>query len=182
MRKALNRFLYFNILGWTEEKRIPDDLKSFLVVAAPHTSNWDFPLGLIIRRIWELDIRYLAKKELFVWPLGYFFRSLGGTPVERSKKTRLVDQVVQMFKDDPGFITTITPEGTRSYNPNWKTGFWHIAKKANVPVVPAIFDYEHKRLILERPFPLTDDMEADIERLKAIYRPYKGKNPENGVR
>ena len=182
MTKALYSFLYYRLLGWTQEKHIPDDLKSFLVVAAPHTSNWDFPLGLIIRRIWELDIRYLAKKELFFWPVGYFFRSLGGTPVERKKNTKLVDAIAQMFIDNPEFITTITPEGTRSYNPNWKTGFWHIAKKAGVPIVPAIFDYEHKKLILCEPFPLSDDVDEDVERLKAIFRPFKGKNPEDGVR
>lgn len=181
MCKAFYSFI-LRVVGWTQENRLSPDIKKFLVVAAPHTSNWDFPLGVISRGIWQIDIKYLAKKELFVWPFGYLFRALGGYPVERSKSTNLVDQVVGYYNDNDEFIITITPEGTRKYAPKWKTGFWHIAKNAGVPVVPAIFDYEKKHLILDEPFPLTDDMEADIERLKAHFRPYKGKNPENGVR
>ena len=102
--------------------------------------------------------------------------------MDRSKRTNLVDQVVEYYNNNDEFIITITPEGTRSYASKWKTGFWHIAKNAGVPVVPAIFDYENKHLILDKPFPLTDDKEDDIRRLMDFYRPFKGRNPEKGIR
>lgn len=181
------RFLYKLVferwLGWRIQDERPAGLDRFIIVVAPHTSNWDFMVGLAVRSIARLhDVKYLAKDALFKPWNGWFFRALGGYPVDRSKHNNMVDAVVSMFKRGEIRKIAITPEGTRSYQPNWKTGFHRIATGAGVPIILATFDYPAKRCIITAPFPLTSDPEADIARMKDWFRPHKGKNPEDGVR
>lgn len=181
--RAIYHFFFYTLAGWRIQDDRPADLDRYIVVVAPHTSNWDFFVGLCVRSLARMgDVKYLAKRSLFKPPLGWIFRALGGYPVDRSKHNNLVDAVVAMF--DRGEIKRIgiTPEGTRRYQPNWKTGFHHMATKAGVPIILATFDYPAKLAILSAPFPLTDDPEADIARMKDWFRPHKGKNPEDGVR
>ncbi|MCW5898211.1 MAG: 1-acyl-sn-glycerol-3-phosphate acyltransferase [Flavobacteriales bacterium] len=180
---ALYRFVFHTLWGWRIQDERPAHLPRYIVVVAPHTSNWDFIVGLFVRKLARMgDVKYLAKQSLFKPPFGWLFRWLGGYPVDRSKHNNLVDAVVAMF--DRGEIDkiAITPEGTRRYQPHWKTGFHHMATRAQVPIILGTFDYPKKLVILTAPFQLTADPEADIERMKDWFRPHKGRNPEDGVR
>ena len=181
--RSIYAFFYYTVAGWKIKDERPRDLDRYIVVVAPHTSNWDFFVGLCVRDLAGMgDVKYLAKQSLFKGLFGWFFRKMGGYPVDRSRHNNLVDAVIAMF--DRGEITkiAITPEGTRSYQPNWRTGFHRIAKGAGVPIILGSFDYPAKTTFLSAPFPLTDDPEKDIERMKAWFRPHKGKHPQNGVR
>ena len=176
-------FFFQTLAGWRIQDDRPKDLGSYLVVVAPHTSNWDFLVGLAVRSIARMqDVKYLAKASLFKPPFGWFFKAVGGYPVDRTKHNNLVDAVVAMFQRGEIKKIAITPEGTRSYQPHWKTGFHRIATGTGVPIILATFDYPKRLAIITAPFTLTSDPEADIERMKDWFRPHKGKNPEDGVR
>ncbi|MFM9945271.1 MAG: lysophospholipid acyltransferase family protein [Bacteroidia bacterium] len=172
--------IFEKILGWRIVGKKPD-FKKFVMVVAPHTSNWDFMVGSWARSSLRLNAWYVAKKELFVWPLGYLFRALGGFPVDRKKHTNLVDQIVEIFNSQTEFNITITPEGTRSYSPEWKTGFYQIALKANIPIQMVGFDYKKKLVALAEPFFPSGDLNKDMEMMKSYFRQFKGKYPEKGI-
>jgi 1-acyl-sn-glycerol-3-phosphate acyltransferase len=174
--------LLFRLAGWKVTRGISPDLKRFVMVVAPHTSNWDFMVGLAARSIMRIETKYVAKKELFKFPFGMLFRALGGYPVDRSKSNNFVDAVVDLFNTKKTFSICLTPEGTRSYSPNWKTGFYYIALKAKVPIVMVAFDYKNKEVSAEPPFWPSGDEEKDIAFMKAHYRRISGKYPEKGVR
>jgi 1-acyl-sn-glycerol-3-phosphate acyltransferase len=173
---------FFWFSGWKISGIISSDVKKYVMIVAPHTSNWDFLVGLAARSILKLDTKYLAKKELFKPPFGWLFYALGGYPVDRSKHNNLTDAVVNIFNSKHRFSICITPEGTRKYSEKWKTGFHSIAQKANVPVIMVAFDYSTKTVFVEQPFYPTADLNADIERIKNYYRKFKGKIPEYGVK
>jgi len=173
--------LYFYLNGWKVIGEVPKSLKKYVIIVAPHTSNWDFFIGLAARDILNIDTKYVAKKELFRFPFGWLFKKLGGYPVDRSKTTNFVDAVCDIFKSKDRFSIAITPEGTRSYNPNWKTGFYYIASKAGIPIVMVGFDYSNKKVVVEKPFFITGNIEQDIEFMKDFFRHMKGKNPKQGV-
>lgn len=152
------------------------------MIVAPHTSNLDFLIGLAARSIMRLNTKYLAKKELFRFPYGWLFYALGGYPVDRSKNTNMVDKVIDIFNSHERFSICITPEGTRKYAPTWKTGFHKIALQGNLPIIMVAFDYATKTVYAEPPFYPTQNINDDIEKIKAYYRQFRGKNPENGVK
>jgi 1-acyl-sn-glycerol-3-phosphate acyltransferase len=180
---AYHRFVYHTLAGWTIEDRRSAPLPRFIVVVAPHTSNWDFFVGLSVRILSGMQgTKFLGKKSLFRFPLGIFFRALGGYPVDRSRHNNLVDAVVALFNSGAVNRIAITPEGTRASQPHWKSGFHHIATKAGIPIILCAFDYANKRVVISDPFPLTTDVEGDIERMKDWFRPFKGRHPENGIR
>jgi 1-acyl-sn-glycerol-3-phosphate acyltransferase len=124
--------LLMRLTGWRVEGRLPD-LPKFVLVGAPHTSNWDFLLFLGAVFVLRADVRFMGKAELFRSPLGWFFRYCGGYPVDRKKPTGLVEQMVEAINQADTFILTITPEGTRGYVTDWKRGFYHIATGAGIP-------------------------------------------------
>jgi 1-acyl-sn-glycerol-3-phosphate acyltransferase len=171
----------FHRLGWSIEGNFPTEYKKYIIVVAPHTSNWDFLVGLCVRSICRIKAHYVAKAELFKWPFGLLFRYLGGYPVNRSKSNNFVDAVVDIFNEKEDFIISITPEGTRKHNDNWKSGFYHIAQKAGIPLVTAAFDYPTKRVILGAPFFPDKDVDTTIQELKSFFKQYRGKIPEYGV-
>lgn len=172
----------FKLFGWRVVGKKPD-LKKYVVIVAPHTSNWDFPVGMGARNVIGFRPNFLAKDSLFKIPLvGFFFRFIGGVPVDRSKKTNMVEQVVNMFQEREEFVMTIAPEGTRSYSPEWKTGFYRIAHQAKVPIVKIGFDYATKTVHVSEPFYTTGDVEKEMKELKDHFLQFTGKNPENGVR
>lgn len=148
---------------------------------APHTSNWDFLVGLGARAVLNFDPKYVGKKELFRWPFGGLFKALGGYPVERTKQTNFVQAVANIFEKEDDFILTITPEGTRSRVDNWKTGFYYIAEKANVPILPVAFDYSTKTVVLGELKTTDQDVDTMISDLKQWYRQFRGKHPHKGV-
>ena len=184
MKKRIYQFI-FKLFGWKVIGSKPANHKKFIIVVAPHTSNYDFLVGVAARAIMKLNSAYLGKKELFDLPLiGWFFKAVGGIPVDRSKKTNMVDQVVEYIQSsdpDKELAVCITPEGTRSYAEKWKTGFWHIAQTANIPIVMVGFDYKRKVVEFKEPF-LVTEKEADVEMMKAYFRTIPGKILENGVR
>ena len=158
-------------------------LKKYVLIVAPHTSNWDFFVGIAARSILKLRSKYLAKNSLFRIPVvGWLLTQLGGFPVDRSRHSNLVEQVAEMFRNRDKLVVTLTPEGTRSYVPKWKTGFYWIAHQANVPIVMVGFDYGNKIVEVKPPFYPTGDIEKDLPFILNYYRSIKGKHPENGVR
>ena len=173
--------LLLKILGWKIVGQIPADLKKYVVIVAPHTSWKDFFLGLFVRSAMGRKIYYLAKKELFDSPIGFFFWWTGGRPVDRKMKTGLVDQVVKLFNGSEEFAVAIAPEGTRTKVQNFKTGFYFIAKAAGVPIIPCLFDYEHKEVRWLAPFYPTDNIEADLDILWSNYQDVPGAKPEYSI-
>ena len=175
-------FRYFfkaalGLLGWRVVGGLPDYPK-FVVVGAPHTSNWDFVMFLALAFILKGDLRYMGKKELFRWPFAGFFRWCGGVPVDRSKHHGLVEQTVQVIQEAEHFQLVITPEGTRKKVGQWKQGFYHIAKKAGIPIVAGYVDSRTKTCGIGPTFTLTDDMQADIKSIQAFFKDKVGINPE----
>jgi 1-acyl-sn-glycerol-3-phosphate acyltransferase len=174
--------LIFNLLGWKIVGEFPRQLKKYIIAVAPHTSNWDFPLGVMARSILRIqNARFLGKHSLFNPPFGWIFRSLGGYPVDRSGSHDVVQQAVDIFNAHEKFILALAPEGTRKKVDKLRTGFYYIAKGANIPIVPVGFDFSTKRIVIGTPMMPTDNFDHDMETLLAFYRTMKGKNPELGL-
>ncbi len=181
LKKVFFQF-WFTLFGWRTKGVVPD-LKKYIIIVAPHTSNYDFFVGLAAKHILDIHSHFLAKNSLFRIPVvGWFLRSIGGHPVDRSRNTNMVDQVAEIYARRERFVITVTPEGTRSFQPKWKTGFYRIAEKANVPIVMVSFDYKKKLVEIKEPFLPAGDMDTDVEWIKSYYRGVTGKNPELGVR
>ena len=173
------RFLYqffFRLAGWKTDDDLPIHLTHYIIIAAPHSSNWDFMVGLATRSIMRLNANFLAKKELFIFPFGILFRKLGGFPVDRKKPGSLINDVLNHFKTEPYFVLALAPEGTRKSVEKWKTGFYKIALKANVPIVMAGLDYGTKTVFFSTPFTPCGDLKLDAAHINAFYSPLRGKN------
>lgn len=171
-----------NLFGWKVEGHIPAGLKKYVVIAVPHTSAWDFPLGVLSRASIGVDIKYIGKKSLFKPPFGWLMRRLGGYPVDRSKAMNFVQSVVDIFNQHDEFAIALAPEGTRGKVDKFKTGFYYIAKGAGVPIMFVSFDYG-KKVVKYDPqvFCPTNDSEADLEHIWNYYKGVKGRNPECGI-
>ncbi|MGN6788463.1 MAG: lysophospholipid acyltransferase family protein [Rhodanobacteraceae bacterium] len=161
--------------GWRLEGEFPDVPKLVLIVA-PHSSWWDGIWGLLFKVALGVDISFMAKRELFRWPLGGLLRRLGGLPIERGAAGDVVGQMVERFGTRERLWLGIEPEGTRKAVKKWKSGFWHIARQAGVPILPGYFDYPRKVIGLGPLFQPTGDREADLAALKAFYQPFRGKH------
>jgi len=164
--------------GWRFEGALPD-VPKFVMIIAPHTSNWDFVVGLWAYFSLSFRASWLGKHTIFRWPLGPFMRWLGGVPVERSVSRDRVSETVHAFESSEQLLLILAPEGTRKYVAEWKTGFYHVANNAHVPIVPVAFDFEHHVIRLFDAFYTTGNAESDIDRLQDLYRGIKGKHPEN---
>ncbi|MBX2844426.1 MAG: aminopeptidase [Flammeovirgaceae bacterium] len=171
------------VIGWKTTGKIPKEVKKFVGIVAPHTSNWDFPIGVAARPFINAGkVKYLGKKSLFDSKIGFIFYWLGGTPVDRSRNTKLVDQVAEKFREHEEFGIAITPEGTRSYTEKWKTGFYYIAKAANVPLILGYIDYGRRHVgFHEEAFYPTDNAEEDIKKIEEFYEEKIPKYPENSA-
>ncbi|MBI4501735.1 MAG: 1-acyl-sn-glycerol-3-phosphate acyltransferase [Gemmatimonadetes bacterium] len=149
---------------------------------APHTSNWDFLVGILVAYTlgvpWRWRFRFLAKHSLFVGPVGAFLRAVGGTPIDRAAKHDFVSQIARTFERDGRFLLAVTPEGTRKRVEYWKTGFYYIALEAKVPMVPVAFDYATKECRFGEPLMPSGDLKADIEKLRPFYERIRPKRPE----
>ncbi|HSM72512.1 MAG TPA: lysophospholipid acyltransferase family protein [Anaerolineales bacterium] len=170
--------IIMRLFGWRVDGKFPD-LPKFILIGAPHTSNWDFLLFLGVIFTLRAEARYIAKAEIFRWPLiGRFFYYSGGYPVDRRKSTGLVGQMVEAIKAADKFILTIAPEGTRHYVSDWKRGFYHIAKGAGIPIVMAQVDGKNKTVcILKDAFYPTGDIEADMKAIKGKFKGVSGIKP-----
>jgi len=170
------RFL-MRLAGWRVDGTLPN-IPKFVLIGAPHTSNWDFLLFLGVIFTLRANVRFMGKAELFRPPYGWFFYYCGGVPVDRKKATGLVEQMVDACNKADEFILTIAPEGTRHQVSDWKKGFYHIAKSAGIPIVMAQVDGKHKTVyILEQVFHPTDDMEADMKAIKGAFEGIVGIKP-----
>ncbi|MCX2743970.1 1-acyl-sn-glycerol-3-phosphate acyltransferase [Mangrovivirga sp. M17] len=181
MIKRLYKFIFFNILGWKVKGSFDKNIKQGLIVVGPHTSNSDFFIGVMTRRILDLNAHFVAKDSLFVWPFGGYFKWMGGYPVIRSRNTKLTDTIADIFKKEDDLLIAITPEGTRSKVEDIKSGFWHIAKKADIHYFLCGFDYGNKELVVSEPYKATS---WEDDRLNAIrfFGELTGKNPEKDMR
>ncbi|WP_411768728.1 1-acyl-sn-glycerol-3-phosphate acyltransferase [Winogradskyella sp. A3E31] len=179
--RALARFIYFKLLGWqivgnTDFSK--DTIKKAVIIAVPHTSWHDFYIGLLLRKIAGVKTNFIGKKELFKWPFGYYFRAIGGRPIDRTSGQKKVEAIAKLFKENDVFRLALAPEGTRKKVEQWRTGFYYIAKAAQVPIIMFTLDFENKQNKISEPFYPTDDFEADIEFMKSFYKGVKGKVPE----
>lgn len=180
MKKILYSFIYFRLLGWKTDIRVPNYDKCVICVA-PHTSNWDLFFGKLFYGAMERRASFMMKKEWFFFPLGLIFKAMGGIPVDRSRKTSLVDQMAERFARSTQFNLAITPEGTRKPNAEWKKGFYYIALKAQVPIVLYGIDYPRKTITATRVIHPTGDFDKEILEIKNYFRQFTGKKPENFV-
>ncbi len=164
------------ILGWNLVAELPP-VQKYLMVGAHHTSNWDFPLILLMMAGLGLRLHWVGKDSLFKGPKGSVFRWLGGVPVERGAKKNFVAQMVDRYNERNKMVIVISPEGTRYESDHWKTGFYHIAQGAKIPIAMGFLDYEKKTLGIGGYFYPTGDMEADLSILQNFYSEKVGKNP-----
>jgi len=144
MINRICRFIFFRVLGWRQIGEAPTDLKKYIFAAVPHTSNWDFIYGWMATRAMNLKVTIFVKDSYFVWPLTYFCRFFGVAPVNRRENTNFVDLIARQFKQRDQLIAMITPEGTRKRVENLKSGYYHLARQANVPIVVAGPNYAQK--------------------------------------
>lgn len=177
----LAKFIYFNLLGWKAVGNTnfsSNTVKKAVIIAAPHTSWHDFYIGVLLRAVLNIKTNFVGKKELFVFPIGWFFRALGGAPINRQSKENKVQAIAELFKEHDEFRITMAPEGTRKKVEDWRTGFYYIAKEAKVPIIMFTLDFENKQNKISEPFYTTDDIEADFKFIYNFYKGVKGKIPE----
>lgn len=180
MRRLAN-FIYFKVLGWKvvgNTNMSQDTIKKAILIAVPHTSWHDFFIGLLLRQVVDIKANFIGKKELFVGPLGWYLKSIGGAPVNRGSKENKVEAIARLFKERDEFRLALAPEGTRKKVDTWRTGFYYIAKAAKVPIIMFTLDFGNKQNKISEPFYPTDDMEADFAFMKKFYEGVKGKIPE----
>ena len=181
MRICWNLFLQMQ--GWKIRNEFPYHLKKCVIAVGPHTSAWDFVIGLAVRSKLKLyHLNFLGKAELFKGKFGFFFRKMGGYPVDRFSNNNVVDQVAEQFKVRDQFVLALSPEGTRKKVDKLRTGFYHIALKAGVPIVLAGLDFGRKEISFSEPFLPTGNMEEDFKKIIHFFADKEGKIPEYGLK
>ena len=175
MKQSLARKL-LGWLGWTLEGAKPTSAR-YVLIAAPHTSNWDFPLMLLFAAAFDMKVTWMAKHSLFWPPLGWLMRALGGMPIKRHKNTRTVDAMIEAFSQLEKLVLVVPTEGTRARADYWKSGFYHIARQADVPIVPSFLDFGSKRGGFGPAMVTTGEVTADMDYFRDFYRGMEGKFP-----
>jgi 1-acyl-sn-glycerol-3-phosphate acyltransferase len=182
MKKTIYKFIFFQLMGWKIEGTIEDNCKKCVMMVMPHTSAHDFYLGIFTRGITGFEMNFVAKKELFRFPLGYYFKYMGGEPLDRAGGLNKVDSIAKIFERKKVFRLAVAPEGTRKKVKELKTGFYYIALKANVPIIPVAFDFGKKTVHLGKPLFPTGNIEQDLTLLKQHFIGVEGKIPENAYK
>jgi 1-acyl-sn-glycerol-3-phosphate acyltransferase len=178
MAYYISKFILY-LWGWKIESQFPKEkVKKCVFIVAPHTSYYDFIIGRLAYYYLCVNPKFLIKKALFTFPLGPILRAFGGVPVDRSKTRNFISQVVELFNQNESFYLTITPEGTRKYNPKWQLGFYHIARTANVPVYMCYIDFKNKRGGIGPELKISGDIEKDFKIVEAFYSTMHAKHPE----
>ena len=172
--------IILRLWGWKIKGRYPNELPKVMLIVIPHTSNWDFPLGILVRSAIRGNILFIAKSSLFKPPFGWIFRGLGGYPVDRDRSTNFVRTMVGIYKREPYFHTVIAPEGTRKKVEHLKTGFYFIAKGGGAAIVMCRFDWGKREVVFSEPFYPTENGDADFKRIDDYFRGVKGRLPELG--
>lgn len=176
--KMLSKFFLCNLFGWKILGEFPKDVKKYVIIVVPHTSWVDFPIALSVKFITNLKVTFFGKASLFKKPYGWFFRAFGGIPIDRSTSSNTVDFIVNEFHKHDEFVFSLSPEGTRKKVEVWKTGFYHIAHNAKVPIVKVALDYEHKEIRIDSPFYTTENKDEDFKNLHAYFEGVLGRHPE----
>ena len=164
-------------MGWKLIGTISPEVKKCVLMVMPHTCNFDFFIGLFCRGIINLEMNFVGKKELFTFPFGYYFKSIGGAPLDRSGGKNNVDATVDVFNSREVFRMAIAPEGTRKKVTQLRTGFYFIAHKAGVPIIPVAFDYGKKEVKIGAPFITTGNYEEDMKIILAHFKGVQGRFP-----
>ena len=164
------------LTGWRIDGNLPN-LRKYLIIVAPHTSNWDFFYGFLAYLTLRLEATWLAKHTIFRWPLGPIARRFGGTPIDRAQAGNVVQAHIAEFGRRDHMALVITPEGTRRKVPEWKRGFYFIAMGAGVPIVPVALDFSQKRILIGEAFTPTGDYAADLPLIKGFYHSEMARNP-----
>ena len=178
MKKSIYKFIFFRLMGWNIAGTIDENLKKCVMMVVPHTSWHDFYIGLFTRGIMRLEMNWVGKKELFQFPLNTYFRWMGGAPLDRTGGLNKVDSIAAIFKERQVFRMAIAPEGTRKKVTELKTGFYYIALKANVPIIPVAFNFEIKEVTIGQPFYPSGTINEDMKVLTKHFINVKGKKPE----
>jgi 1-acyl-sn-glycerol-3-phosphate acyltransferase len=168
----------FQLNGWKMDVNLPPGYEKCVVIAAPHTSNWDFLYSMAVFFKLNIPVRFLAKRELFKWPLKGILLKVGGMPVQRNKSKKLVDEMIELFNQRDELMLMIPAEGTRGWVRRWKSGFYHVALGANVPVLLGYLDYKKKVAGFGPLLYMTGNPETDAESIKNFYRNIQGRYPE----
>lgn len=171
--------IILKIIRWQVIGSLPEDQKKYVLIVAPHTSNWDFILFVLAVSVLRLKPNVLIKSTLFVGPLGWFLRYCGAIPVNRSQASSLVTYIASIYEERDEFVLIITPEGTRSPNPNWKRGFHHVATTAEVPILVVYVDSAIRTIGIKGLMKPTDDADADLRELKTFFDAKRGLKPQN---
>lgn len=171
--------LILKLIGFKVTGKLPHDIKKNILIVIPHTSNWDFPLGLLVRSAYDLDVKYVAKHSIFKPGIGWLFKALGGIPVDRSKSANTVRAIANLYQDRDELSIVITPEGTRKKVNKLKKGFYYIAKTANIPIIPIKFDFKNKEINFGNPFYPSDNEQEDLTFFENYFNGIEGKIPEN---
>jgi 1-acyl-sn-glycerol-3-phosphate acyltransferase len=172
--------LTLRALGWRTEGMTPEQIAAhpkYVLIAAPHTSNWDFPMTLMVCFALRLKVYWMAKASLFAWPIGWLSRFLGGIAIDRSASNNTVQNTIDAFAARARLAVIVAPEGTRGKVTHWKTGFYHMAHGAGVPIALAYLDFARKRGGIGRMFITSGDIGADMAEIQAFYSGITGKNP-----
>lgn len=169
--------MLLKLTGWKAEGSLPG--KKLILIAAPHTSNWDFVYMMIMAMYFDIKVSWMGKHTLFRFPYGWFMRWMGGIPVDRRANHNVVTATAEQFQKVDSLILGIPAEGTRKYVDYWKSGFYYIAKEANVPIVLGFLDFEKKIGGFGPAITPSDDLRADMDIIRAFYKDIKGKHPEN---
>jgi len=177
MLKIVSRYI-LSALGWQVDAQLPSE-KKFVIIGAFHTSNWDFPLGIL--GLWAMGLKasWVGKHTLFRGPLGPIFKLLGGIPVDRTVHTGFIQRIAELYESRDQMALTIAAEGTRSKTEHWKTGFYHIATAANVPIALGYLDYGNKKLGVGATLYPCGDINKDFEIIREFYQDKTGLRPEN---
>ena len=179
MKKSVYSLIFLKLMGWKIVGTIPPTIKKCVMIVVPHTSWHDFYLGIFVRGILGIEMNFVGKKELFVFPFSYYFKWMGGEPLDRKGGLNKVEAIASIFEKKEVFRLAIAPEGTRKKVTDWKTGFYYIAQKANVPIITVAFDFGKKQVAFGAPFYPTGTIEDDIMQLQKNYKGVLGKIPEN---
>lgn len=177
MIKQLIGNTFLRVAGWKKSGERPS-VDRYVIIASPHTSNWDMPFMLAAAFVYDIPVRWMGKHTLFKRPFGPFFKALGGIPIVRHRPGGVVGQMVEHFANNESLVLMVPAEGTRSHVDYWKSGFYHIARGANVPVVLSFLDFGTKVTGMGPTIDLTGDYTADMDKIREFYSGMQGLHPE----
>ena len=176
--KKISFFVFYRVMKWKMIGDFDGDrIKKCIVIVVPHTSWHDFYIGLLVRQIAGVRISFLGKKELFKWPFGWYFRKVGGISLDRTSGQNKVEAIAKEFEKRDELRLTLAPEGTRKKVTVWKTGFYYIAKMANIPIKMVAFDFGKKQVVISSAFYPTHDFNKDVQFMHTFFKGVKGKIP-----